>query len=121
VAFLRPDFQWVTGEGVEIYFRDLEARFTVLNEALVSIRDTLNGSFELYVSHVAHRTNQVIKTLTIVSTVLLPNSVIVGFFGTNNLQTIPFLAQSGGFVLMLFAIAAVSGGILAVFFRRGWL
>jgi magnesium transporter len=121
VTVLRPDFSWVTGEGVEAYFRDLESRFTRLNEALLAAKDGLNGAFDLYVSHIAHRTNQVIKILTIVSTTLLPMSVIVGFFGVNNLGAIPLLLQPGGFVLMVLIIIAISGGALIYFSRQGWL
>jgi magnesium transporter len=121
ITFLRPDFRWVTGEGVEAYFRDLESRFTRLNEALLAAKDGLNGAFDLYVSHIAHRTNQVIKTLTIVSTTLLPMSVIFGFFGVNNLRTVPLLEQGGGFLLMVLIIAAICGGALLYFSRQGWL
>ncbi len=121
VTFLRPDFTWVTGEGVEAYFRDLESRFMRLNEALLATKDGLNSAFDLYVSHIAHRTNQVIKTLTIVSTTLLPMSVIFGFFGVNNLGTVPLFMQPGGFVLMMLIIGAISGGSLLYFSRQGWL
>ncbi|MGH2389473.1 MAG: magnesium transporter CorA family protein, partial [Chloroflexota bacterium] len=120
-TFLRPDFSWVSGEGVEVNFRDLESRFARLNETLLSTKDGLNGAFDLYISHVAHRTNQIMKILTIVSTMLLPTSVIVGFFGTNNLQTIPLLVHPAGFVIMVLIIISLSGGALVYFFRQGWL
>lgn len=120
-AFLRPDFSWVSGEGVEVYFRDLESRFARLNEALLATKDGLNGAFDLYVSHMAHRTNQIMKLLTIVSTMLLPTSVIVGFFGTNNLSTIPLLVHPAGFVIMVLIILALTGGALVYFQRQGWL
>ncbi|MGH2347737.1 MAG: CorA family divalent cation transporter, partial [Chloroflexota bacterium] len=66
-------------------------------------------------------TNQIMKILTIVSTMLLPTSVIVGFFGTNNLQTIPLLVHPAGFVIMVLIIISLSGGALVYFFRQGWL
>jgi Mg2+ and Co2+ transporter CorA len=58
--------------------------------------------------------------LTIVSTVLLPASVILGFFGTSNLQSVPFLTSTGGFVLMVVSVLAVCIGALYIFRHRGW-
>lgn len=61
------------------------------------------------------------KVLTIVSTMLLPASVILGFFGTSNLQNVPFLTSAAGFVLMLVSILIVSLGTLSIFRHQGWL
>jgi magnesium transporter len=61
------------------------------------------------------------KVLTIVSTILLPASVLFGFFGTNNLQAAPLLMGMGGFVIMLAMVALISAGSLLLFHRKGWL
>lgn len=119
-AFLRPDFPFVSGEGVEPYFRDLDARLEYLLGSLATDREAVNSAFDIYVSHVTFRTNQVIKILTIVSTVLLPITVIVGFFGTS-FTGIPLLHNPAGFVVMLAAIAVVLGIALTIFYRGRWL
>ncbi len=122
-AFLRPDFHWVSGEEVEEYFDDLLARLTRLLDLLLAARDAVNGSFEIYVSHMAHRTNQVIRLLTIVSVVLFTASIIVSIFGTTITATIhsSVLATPVGLVLMLASMALVSGGTLWIFHRHDWL
>jgi len=122
-AFLRPDFHWISGKGVEEYYEDLLARLTRLLDLLLAARDAVNGSFDIYVSHMAHRTNQVIRLLTIVSVVLFTASIIVSIFGTTLSATIhnSILASPLGLVVMLACIVAVSGGILVVFSRRDWL
>ena len=56
-------------------------RRTWLGEALAAARDAVNGAFDSYVSHRAHRSNRVIKVLTLVSTLLLPTPLIVSLFG----------------------------------------
>jgi magnesium transporter len=118
-AFFRPDFTFVE-QGVEGYFRDLERRLAHLLAALASARDAVTGAFDIYVSHVSFRTNNIIKVLTIVSTVLFSASVIVAVFGTN-FRGESALYGPGGFVAMLLIIVLVTGGILAVFRRWGWL
>ncbi len=120
-AFLRPDFRWVEGKDVEEYYRDLHERLGRLSDALQGDKDAVNGAFDIYVSHMSHRTNNIMKTLTIVATVLLPASVILGFFGTNNIQGVPLLTQLPGFFLMLAAIAVISVAILLTFRSKGWL
>ena len=120
-ALLSPDFGWVTGAGVEDYYRDLEDRLKNLREVLLGAKDATNSAFDIYVSHMSHRTNNIMRVLTIVSTVLLPASVILGFFSASNVQTVPFLTSAGGFVLMIVSILAVSLSALYIFHRQGWL
>jgi magnesium transporter len=81
-AFLRPDFALVGGDAIDPYFRDLEARLGRLVDGLEAAHKGVNSAFALYVSQVGHRTNDIMKVLAIVSTVLLPATLILGFFGT---------------------------------------
>ncbi len=95
-AFLRPDFPFVTPETMGPYFQALNGRFARLRDALTADKEAVNGAVNLYVSHMAHRTNGVMKMLTMVSTTLLPATVILGFFGANNIQWLPALTQRSG-------------------------
>lgn len=118
-AFLRPDFRFVHGEEVEVYYRDLEARLAHLTDTLDDAQTSVNGAFDIYVSHVSHRTNQIIRVLTIVSTLLLPSSLIVSLFATS-FHDVP-LYGAPGFFGMIAAIILVTAGILLAFRRQGWL
>jgi len=123
-AFLRPDFRFISGGQIEPYFRDLEERLDRLVDLLLPAREEVNGAFEIYVSQVAHRTNGVMKLLTIVSTVLLPASLIVAFFGTSFEGLSLYHNSPSFFVLaagMIAVIVAVTGGALIFFRRQGWL
>ena len=120
-AFLRPDFPFTAREEMEHYFRDLEERFQRLLGALSSAEGAVKGAFEIFISHVSHRTNQVMRTLTIVSILFLPPTLLVGFFGTNFVSSDPFLYQSVAFYVMMVAIVLTSIGSLFIFRRKGWL
>ncbi len=118
-ALLRPDSPLATNEEVQVYFQDLADHFERLLDTLLPAKEAVIGAFDIYVSHVSHRTNQVIKTLTIVSTIILPASVIISLFGTS----ITGLSQYGplDFLLMLALIVITTATILLVFRRRGWI
>jgi magnesium transporter len=118
-AYLRPDFRFVAGHEVEPYFRDLAVRLDRLIDRMTGLREAVNGAFDIYVSHVAHRTNRVMKTLAIVSTVVLPASIILGIFGTS-VSGVPFYTAAG-FIAMLALIAVVPGALLLWLWRRRWL
>jgi len=118
-AYLRPDFSWVSGEEVEDYFEDLEGRLARLLDALADNREAVNGSFEIYVSQTTHRTNAMIRVLTMVSTVLFTSSVLISLFGS----TVQGLATNKptGFVIMLTCVVIISTATLWAFRRRGWI
>src|SRR5215211_8836326 len=118
-AFLRPDFPLVGGDVIEPYFRDLDVRLGRLLDALDAVKESVNGAFDLYVSQVAHRTNDIMRTLTIVSVTLLPASVILGFFDTEFES--PRLGTPGGFIVMIALIMLTTVGSLILFARRGWI
>ncbi len=117
-AFLRPDFGWVSGSEVEAYFRDLESRLAHLRDMLLVARDNVNGAFDIYVSHVSHRTNSVIKVLTMVSAVLFSMTVIIGLFSTS-IQGLS-IYKPGDYALMIALMLGVGGAILFVFHRNRW-
>jgi magnesium transporter len=118
-AFLRPDFPFAAAEEVDVHFRDLEARLARVVDGLSAAKEAVNGAFDIYVSHVSHRTNAVMKTLTMLSGVLLPITVLLGFFGTN-FTDIPMYTP-GSFAGMVLAMVLLPAVTVALFRRRGWL
>ena len=118
-AFLRPDFHFVSGNEVEVYYRDLEARLARLLDQLYDARDAVTGAFDIYVSRASHQTNQIIKVLTMISAMLLPSTLIVGFIGTN-FRGVPIYSPVA-FFLMLLGVCALTVVFIAIFRRRGWL
>lgn len=118
-AFLRPDFPFASGEDIQGYFRDLNDHFSRLVDTLSTARDAVNVAFDIYVSHVSHRTNQVMKMLTMVTVLLLPATVVIALFSTN-IQGIP-TRWPWSFVLMLCLIAGISGLTLFVLRQTRWM
>ena len=118
-AYLRPDFTWIAGQEIEEYYEDLDTRLARLLDQLAGNRETVNGSFEIYVSQMAHRTNQIIRVLTVVSTLLFSASVLISLFGAS-IQAVSGYAPLT-FAAMLVAICIVSGLALWLFRTRKWV
>jgi magnesium transporter len=66
-----------------VYFRDVYDHMVRLHDVLESMRDQLGGALDTYLTAVSNRTNQVMKTLTIVNVLFLPMNFLTGFWGMN--------------------------------------
>ena len=65
------------------YFRDVYDHSIRISDQIDSYRDLLSGSRDAYLSVVSNRLNQITKQLTVMATIFLPLSFVVGFFGQN--------------------------------------
>lgn len=70
-------------DDVEKYYRDVYDHLIRISDLVDSYRDLLTGAMDVYLSTVSNRLNEVMKRLTIVATVFMPLTFIVGFFGQN--------------------------------------
>jgi len=118
-AFLRPEFPFVASEEMRPYFRDLEARLDRLLDQLTTDKDAIHGASDLYVSQVGHRSTRVMQLLTVVSTVFLPAALILEFFSTG--FEFRSMYSGLGFFAMIVTVLLVSGTLLTMFYRRGWV
>jgi magnesium transporter len=66
-----------------VYFRDLYDHLVRIHDISESLRDLIAGTLETYLSVVSNRTNDIMKTLTMVTVMFLPMSFLAGFFGMN--------------------------------------
>jgi magnesium transporter len=107
---------------VERYYRDLYDHLIRINDLVDSYRDLLTGAMEVYLSTVSNRLNDVMRQLTMMSTVFIPLTWIVGFFGMNFGWMIRHITGWGPFVLLAVMTQVVALAITFVLFRRrGWI
>ncbi len=102
------------------YFRDTYDHLLRLSDTVDTMRDLLNNTLDVYLSSVANRTNQVMKVLTVLSTIALPALVISGFYGMN-LKGLPLEDNAHGSAIALGVMLLVTGGLLWMLKRFGWL
>ncbi|HUU45329.1 MAG TPA: magnesium/cobalt transporter CorA [Acidobacteriota bacterium] len=117
--FSRARFQLI-GSKARLYFRDVFDHIQRINELADSHRDTLNSVLEVYFSFVQSKTNETIKVLTIISTILLPLTFLTGLYGMN-FDWMPELRWRHGYLFFWALIVSLVGGMLWFFRRRKWI
>lgn len=118
-ALGRRDMNLVPTEMI-IYFRDVYDHVVAVIEMIESYRDLLSGVVEIYLTQTANRTNEVVKGLTMIATILLPLTLITGWYGMN-VENLPFADTSYGVWAATGAMVLVTGGLLAYFKSKGWI
>lgn len=120
----RDDYTMIDPKD-RIYFRDVYDHLVRLHDITESVRDLVSGSLDTYLSVVNNRMNDIMKTLTIVTTLFMPLSFITGYFGMNFFQpTEPALDPWTGLPMFLIALAITiltPIGMMVFIRRRGWL
>jgi len=108
-----------------VFFRDVYDHLVRLYDITESLRDLLSGSLDIYLSVLNNRMNQIMKVLTVVSTILMPLTFITGFFGMNFFGPVaPELApwtDKAALVATLVLIVAVPAGMYLWMRRRAWM
>lgn len=100
-------------------FRDIHDHLILLHDSLDDHRETLGGLRDTYLGVIGNRTNEVMKSLTVFSAILLPLAFVTGLWGMN--VPVPFGGSAVGFWLVLGICATVSVLMLRLMGRRGWL
>ncbi|MBK9335205.1 MAG: magnesium/cobalt transporter CorA [Lewinellaceae bacterium] len=103
-----------------LYLRDLTDHVTQILDSIDNYRELLAGVEALYQAEVSNRLNNVMRLLTIISTIFIPLSFIAGVYGMN-FDNMPELHWKNGYFLVLGAMAVAILAMLAYFRRNKWL
>jgi len=101
------------------YLRDVhEHTFQVL-DTLESMREMISTALEAYMSSVSNRMNEIMKVLTIISTIFIPLTFIAGVYGMN-FEYMPELSWQMGYAAALGVMGILAAGMVMFFKRRHW-
>lgn len=107
-------------EHILPFFRDVHDHLLRISDLSESYRDLVGGLFDIHFSVVANRTNDVMKTLAVLSAIILPLSLIAGIYGMN-FDYMPELKTRSGYFVTLGTMVVVAVILLFYFWRRGWI
>lgn len=114
----RDDFPMIDPHS-RMYFRDVYDHLVRIFDMLDGIRDMTTSTLEVYLNATSLRLNEVMKALTIVSTIFLPLSFVAGVYGMN-FYYMPELDWRWGYPLVWLVFVLITIGMLRYFRKRGW-
>ena len=104
----------------QILLRDTYDHLFTVAELIESYRDLLSGALDAHLSVTSNRMNEVMKTLTIITTVLMPISVMSGIYGMN-FDHIPFAKTPFGFLGAVLVMLGVGIGLVMWIRNKQWI
>jgi magnesium transporter len=113
-------------EETRFYLRDCYDHTVQILDLVENYRELAAGLMDVYLSSVSNRLNEIMKVLTIISTIFIPLTFIAGIYGMNfnpsrSPLNMPELNWYWGYPFSLAFMAAVAFGMLGYFLRKGWL
>lgn len=115
----RGEFSIISSEEMA-YYRNVYDHLVRIVDLSETYRDLINGLMDAYLSVTSNKLNEIMKVLTMLSTVIMPLTLITGIYGMN-FHHMPELQWKYGYLLVWGAFAFVSGGMIYFFKRRGWI
>lgn len=105
--------------NVNVYLRDVYDHSIQVIETLETYRDISSSMMDIYLSSLSNKMNMVMKTLTIIATIFIPLTFIVGVYGMN-FDYMPELRHPYGYPITWIGMIAIASGMLIWFRRKGW-
>jgi len=103
-----------------VYLRDVYDHTIQVMDNIESFRDMVAGMFDIYLSSVSIRLNEVMKVLTIIGTIFIPLTFITGWYGMN-FKDMPELSHPLGYPVVLAVMGLIAIVMLFFFRRKRWI
>lgn len=116
---LRSESPFITA-NTQLFFRDLQDHSTRIIDTVETYRDLLSGIMDIYLSTNSNKMNEVMKVLTIMSSIFIPVTFIAGVYGMN-FDFMPELRSPYGYAGIWVVMLGVMGGMVVYFRKKKWI
>jgi magnesium transporter len=120
ISFLERGDSQLLSDTTRVYFRDVYDHTVQVIDTVETYRDLLSGMFDLYLSSISNRTNEIMKFLTVIGTIFMPLTFLVGVYGMN-FKHLPELEWRNGYFMLWGFMLALSITMVIYFRRKRWL
>ncbi len=107
-------------ENVLPFYRDIYDHLLRISDLSENYRDLVAGLFDIHFSVIANKTNDVMKVMTIFSSIMLPLSLIAGIYGMNT-KIFNDDQNPLNFWYIIASMVLIAFGLLIYFWRKGWI
>ncbi|MUG67388.1 magnesium/cobalt transporter CorA [Paenibacillus campinasensis] len=101
------------------YFSDIYDHLLKLTDMIEADREMTSDLRDSYISLNSNRMNNIMKTLTVITTIFMPLTLIAGIYGMN-FEVMPELGWRYGYLFVLLLMLSLAGSMVLLFVRRGW-
>jgi len=119
IGSMEPKVRRFSKMDMAVYFGDMIDHVDKIWDGLDEYKEIIEGLNDTHDSLATNRTNEVVRILTTIATVLLPLTVVASVYGMN--IPLPFQDSSYSLVFLLVIWAIIVGGMLYFFHRRHWI
>lgn len=120
LSFLERDDTDLITDSTRLFLRDVHDHAVQTIDTVETFRDLLSGMLDLYLSSISNRTNEIMKFLTIIGTIFIPLTFIVGLYGMN-FKYMPELEWRYSYFVVLGLMLLITLGMIKYFKHRKWL
>ena len=109
---------------VQIFLRDCYDHTVQVIDMVETYRELAANLMDIYLSSLSNSTNEIMRFLTVISTVFIPLTFVAGVYGMNfdtDIGNMPELKLPYGYALCWAGMLMISGGLLFFFWKKGWL
>lgn len=117
--FIRLESPLVNSK-TQIYLQDIHDHTVQTIDIIESFRDVVAGMMDIYLSNINSRTNDIMKFLTVVSTIFVPLTFITSLYGMN-FEYMPELHTRWGYPLAMLLMISMAVGMLLFFRKKKWI
>lgn len=106
--------------NTRLYLRDVYDHTIQVIDTMETYRDILAGMIDIYLSSVSYKLNEIMKVLTVISTVFIPLTFIASIYGMN-FKHMPEIGWYWGYPTVLFIMITIAIGMIVYFTRKKWI
>ena len=119
IGSLEPKIRRFSTMNMAVYFGDMVDHVDKIWDALDEYKEVIEGLKDTHDSLATNRTNEVVRILTVIATILLPITVVSSVWGMN--ITLPFERSDLALLYVVLIMLAIIGGMLYFFRRQHWI
>jgi magnesium transporter len=118
-SLIRDESDLVTDE-TRLFLRDLYDHTIHTIDTIETQRDIVSGMLDVYLSSVSNKMNQVMKLLTVMSSIFIPLTFLAGIYGMN-FEYMPELHMLWAYPVLLVVMLLIAISLLVFFRRKEWI
>jgi len=107
-------------DSTRIYLRDVYDHTIQVIDSVETFREMLSGMLDIYLSSISNKTNEIMKVLTMIATIFIPLTFIVGLYGMN-FKSMPGLESEWGYPVVVTFMVVIVVFMLGYFRKKKWL